>query len=64
MIFWPQDNKCYQIHTKGPCSKGKLISLDNNGIARCKVGITDGCVEIVNNVSITHYGDTATLLPV
>uniref|UniRef100_A0A182FTP4 DUF4789 domain-containing protein n=1 Tax=Anopheles albimanus TaxID=7167 RepID=A0A182FTP4_ANOAL len=36
MIFWPQDNKCYQIHTKGPCSKGKLISLDNNGIARCK----------------------------
>ncbi|XP_058833558.1 uncharacterized protein LOC131691288 [Topomyia yanbarensis] len=36
MIFWPQDNKCYQLYTKGPCSKGKLISMDNDGIAKCK----------------------------
>lgn len=37
MIFWPLDSKCYTLHTKGPCSKGKLIVQGKNRIAECKV---------------------------
>lgn len=37
MLFWPQDSKCYTLHTRGPCAKGKLITLGRNRIAECKV---------------------------
>lgn len=25
MVFWPHDGKCYTLHTRGPCQKGKRI---------------------------------------
>lgn len=37
MVFWPQDSKCYTLHTRGPCAKGKLITVGANRIAECKV---------------------------
>lgn len=37
MIYWPQDSKCYTLHTRGPCPKGKLIVIGKNRIAECKV---------------------------
>lgn len=37
MVYWPQDSKCYTLHTRGPCVKGKLITLGKNRIAECKV---------------------------
>lgn len=37
MTYWPQDSKCYTLHTRGPCPKGKLIVIGKNRIAECKV---------------------------
>lgn len=41
MVFWPQDSKCYTLHTRGPCAKGKLITLGKSRIAECKVSVRD-----------------------
>lgn len=27
-VFWPQDDTCYQYHTRGPCLKGYLIYIN------------------------------------
>lgn len=35
MAFYPQDSKCYSLHSRGPCSKGKLLSIGNDNIAQC-----------------------------
>lgn len=37
MARWPQDSKCYTLHTRGPCSKGKLMVMGKNKLAECKV---------------------------
>lgn len=37
MIYWSQDSKCYTLHTKGPCPKGKLFVMGKNRLAECKV---------------------------
>lgn len=39
MVRWPQDSKCYTLHTRGPCSKGKLIVMGKNKLAECKVRV-------------------------
>lgn len=26
-VFWPLEEKCYKKHTKGPCSRGQLLTL-------------------------------------
>ncbi|XP_046807570.1 uncharacterized protein LOC111685867 isoform X1 [Lucilia cuprina] len=36
MVFWPKDGKCYTKLTKGPCTKGKLIVLNDEGLAECQ----------------------------
>jgi len=36
MIFWPKDNKCYARHAKGPCSRGKLLVQNADGLAECR----------------------------
>ncbi|XP_075161371.1 uncharacterized protein LOC142234172 isoform X1 [Haematobia irritans] len=36
MIFWPHDGKCYTRLTKGPCTKGKLLVLNDEGLGECK----------------------------
>lgn len=35
MVFWPQDGKCYTEYSRGPCPKGKLLALDEEGVAEC-----------------------------
>lgn len=37
MVFWPKDGKCYTLHTKGPCTKGKLLNISKDRIAECMV---------------------------
>lgn len=37
MVYWPQDSKCYTLHTRGPCPKGKLFVMGKNRLAECKV---------------------------
>lgn len=37
MVRWPKDSKCYTLHTRGPCAKGKLIVMGKNRLAECKV---------------------------
>lgn len=37
MVSWPKDEKCYTTFTRGPCPKGKLIVMGENGIGKCKV---------------------------
>lgn len=34
-IFWPQNGRCYEKLTRGPCTKGQLISASSNGLAGC-----------------------------
>lgn len=34
-IHWINDGKCYQKLTKGPCSKGQLLTVDENNIPLC-----------------------------
>ncbi|KAH1020672.1 hypothetical protein HUJ04_010288 [Dendroctonus ponderosae] len=34
-IHWINDGKCYQKLTKGPCSKGQLLTVDENKIPLC-----------------------------
>ncbi|KMY99699.1 uncharacterized protein LOC6738115 isoform X1 [Drosophila simulans] len=36
MLFWPRDNKCYARHGKGPCSRGKLLVRNEEGLAECR----------------------------
>ncbi|XP_055316811.1 uncharacterized protein LOC129576172 isoform X3 [Sitodiplosis mosellana] len=36
MVHWPQDSKCYTLHTRGPCPKGKLFVMGKNRLAECK----------------------------
>ncbi|SPP76012.1 uncharacterized protein LOC117580489 isoform X3 [Drosophila guanche] len=36
MIFWPRDNKCYARHRRGPCSRGKLLVRNEEGLAECR----------------------------
>ncbi|CAH1187486.1 unnamed protein product, partial [Phyllotreta striolata] len=36
-LYWPKDGKCYEKHTKGPCPKGQLLTIDrNSSIPTCK----------------------------
>lgn len=37
MLFWPKDGKCYTKLTKGPCTKGKLLVLNEDDLAECQV---------------------------
>lgn len=37
MINWPRDGKCYTLHTRGPCARGKLLAIGNDKIAECLV---------------------------
>lgn len=39
MAFFPKDAKCYNLYTRGPCSRGKLLVLDTDQIAKCMVCI-------------------------
>lgn len=34
-IFWPQNGRCYERLTKGPCTKGQLITVSSDGSAVC-----------------------------
>ncbi|KAI4463632.1 hypothetical protein MML48_4g00021332 [Holotrichia oblita] len=34
-IFWPQNGRCYERLTKGPCTKGQLITASLDGLAVC-----------------------------
>lgn len=36
-LFWPQDGKCYSRLTKGPCTRGKLLVSNEDGLAECRV---------------------------
>ncbi|XP_011296245.2 uncharacterized protein LOC101892649 isoform X1 [Musca domestica] len=35
-LFWPQDGKCYSRLTKGPCTRGKLLVSNEDGLAECR----------------------------
>lgn len=37
MIFWPKDGKCFNLYTKGPCSKGTLLVGGENETTSCQV---------------------------
>lgn len=39
MIFWSKDARCYAQYTKGPCVKGKLLVLNEDGLGECKVRV-------------------------
>lgn len=36
-VFWPPDDKCYALYTRGPCPKGKLLTVGAGKIGECKV---------------------------
>ncbi|XP_068143269.1 uncharacterized protein [Drosophila tropicalis] len=36
MLYWPRDNKCYAQYSKGPCNRGKLLTLNADGLAECR----------------------------
>ncbi|XP_023030159.2 uncharacterized protein [Leptinotarsa decemlineata] len=39
MVYWPKDEKCYKLLSRGPCPKGQLLTTDPNGnIPVCKCG--------------------------
>lgn len=40
MLYWPKDGKCYTRLTKGPCTKGKLLVLNEEDLAECQVSLT------------------------
>ncbi|KAK9737425.1 protein of unknown function (DUF4789) [Popillia japonica] len=33
-IFWPQNGRCYERLTKGPCTKGQLITVSSDGCTK------------------------------
>ncbi|CAD7080307.1 unnamed protein product [Hermetia illucens] len=35
-VFWPPDDKCYALYTRGPCPKGKLLTVGAGQIGECK----------------------------
>ncbi|KAF7264723.1 hypothetical protein GWI33_022531 [Rhynchophorus ferrugineus] len=35
-IYWMQDGKCYQKLTRGPCSKGQLLTVSQNRLSVCE----------------------------
>ncbi|XP_066150048.1 uncharacterized protein [Euwallacea fornicatus] len=34
-IYWVRSGKCFQKLTRGPCPKGQLLTVDDNGISTC-----------------------------
>ncbi|XP_067643794.1 uncharacterized protein [Eurosta solidaginis] len=36
LIYWPKDGKCFTQYTKGPCVKGKLLVVNDDGLGECK----------------------------
>ena len=34
-IYWPRDGTCYPKLTKGPCPKGELLVVGEDGLATC-----------------------------
>lgn len=55
MVFWPQDSKCYTLHTRGPCAKGKLITLGKSKIAECKVRHDDDKADEPLSIESTSF---------
>ncbi|XP_014612082.1 PREDICTED: uncharacterized protein LOC106791159 [Polistes canadensis] len=39
-VYWPRDNKCYSKLTKGPCPRGELLILGEDGLAKCSCSMT------------------------
>lgn len=39
-VYWPRDDKCYPKLTKGPCPRGELLTIGEDGIATCSCSIT------------------------
>ncbi|XP_015111656.1 uncharacterized protein LOC107037550 [Diachasma alloeum] len=37
-VFYPRDSKCYDKLTRGPCSKGQLLTLNEDNLAVCSCG--------------------------
>ena len=37
MVYWPQNSKCYQMFTRGPCANGKLLITDESELSKCQV---------------------------
>lgn len=42
MAYWPADGKCYTLHTRGPCSRGRLLSWNQDQLAECAVSVIEG----------------------
>ena len=36
-VHWPEKDACFELFTRGPCSNGKLLALDDNLIPKCQV---------------------------
>ncbi|KAJ8668216.1 hypothetical protein QAD02_009879, partial [Eretmocerus hayati] len=34
-LFWPRENKCYKRRSKGPCPKGELLVIGEDGLSKC-----------------------------
>jgi len=34
-IYWPKDGKCYTKLSKGPCPRGELLVVGEDGLATC-----------------------------
>ncbi|CAG2053473.1 unnamed protein product [Timema podura] len=37
-VFWPLDERCYPLLTRGPCPSGKLLIRRKDGLPQCECG--------------------------
>ncbi|XP_043267613.1 multiple epidermal growth factor-like domains protein 10 isoform X2 [Venturia canescens] len=38
-VYWPRDGKCYAKLTRGPCVRGELLILGDDGLATCSCSV-------------------------
>ncbi|XP_023344856.1 uncharacterized protein LOC111714070 [Eurytemora carolleeae] len=61
-VYWPEDNKCYDLLSSGPCSSGEWLVLDvevRDGDCQCKVALAaaqDGICEPGEQLLLDPFG--------
>lgn len=59
MAYWPPDGKCYTLHTRGPCSRGKLLNWGKDRLAECSVSYS--IEDLLNLIHLYDFHSVPTL---
>jgi len=46
-IYWPRDGKCYPKLSRGPCPRGELLVVGEDGLATCSCSMSGDGWEMV-----------------